>query len=98
MLIDNGKLLFDGNQSTFHDTYRDTEYTLEVTFDKTTLQINKETFRLAKIDGLQHSYKIKYEDMNTGAAISYIATHHQVTDIRVHESELEDILKKMYKQ
>jgi len=98
MLIDKGKLLFDGGQSDFRDTYRDTEFTLEVTYDKVTPQIDNAVFGLVKIDGLSHSYKIKYDDMNAGAAISYVATSHQgqVADIRVRESELEDILKKMY--
>ena len=99
ILIDKGKLLFDGDQGAFHDKYKDTTYQLDVTFASPTPLVNHEFFS-PQMDGVQltaeHSYVISYDKMGKGEAISYIASRYAVADIRVRESELEDILKKMY--
>ncbi|MCL2285086.1 MAG: ATP-binding cassette domain-containing protein [Firmicutes bacterium] len=97
ILIDKGKLLFDGGQADFHDKYKDTEYVLEVVFARPTPPVSHSGFQLLKIvNGLEHSYKIPYAGLGKGDAISYVASQYSVADIRVRESGLEDILKKMY--
>jgi len=96
MLIDKGKLLFDGGQTDFHEKYKDTEYILEVVFTHPTPPIVHENFQLQDAKGHEHSYKIPYAQMGKGDAISYVASRYAVADIRVRESSLEDILKKMY--
>jgi len=98
MLIDKGKLLFDGGQAAFHEKYKDTEYTLDVTFAQPTPTIIHTNFQLQSNEGHEHSYKIPYSHMGKGDAISYVASQHTVADIRVRESSLEDILKKMYRE
>jgi len=98
MLIDKGKLLFDGGQTDFHDKYKDTEYILEVVFVQPTSPIVHTNFRLQSHKGHKHSYKIPYAQMSKGDAISYVASRYSVADIRVRESSLEDILKKMYER
>ena len=96
MLIDKGKLLFDGGQADFHEKYKDTEYVLEVVFAQPTPPIIHENFQVQDAKGHEHSYKIPYAQMSKGDAISYVASRYSVADIRVRESSLEDILKKMY--
>jgi len=98
ILIDKGKLLFDGEQNNFHEKYKDTEYTLEIVFEQPTPPISHASFELHKLEGTEHAYKIPYTQMGKGEAISYVASQHSVADIRVRESSLEDILKKMYQE
>ena len=96
ILIDRGNLLFDGGQVSFHETYKDTEYVLEVVFAQPTPPISQDGFTLQNESGLEHIYKIPYAKMGKGDAISYVASRFSVADIRVRESGLEDILKGMY--
>ena len=96
MLIDKGKLLFDGSQDSFREKYQGTDFMLEIEFVSPTPQIDHRFFRLHSTEGNRHSYWISYNKMNKGEAISYVATNHPVADIKVRESELEDILKNIY--
>ena len=97
MLIDQGKLLFDGSQSDFKDKYHGDAFLLDVEFESPTPTICNPAFHpTSSGDQRQHSYQIPYADMSPGEAISFVATAHRVQDIRVREMGLEDILKKMY--
>jgi len=96
ILIDKGSLMYDGGQTDFHDKFKDDEYLLEVVFSNPTPPINHPEFQLHHAEGLSHAYKISYAKKTKGDAISYVASQYQVVDIRVRESSLEDILRKMY--
>lgn len=96
ILIDKGKLQFDGKQTDFQERYKGTEYVLEVVFANPTPPIIHDNFCLQSERGHEHSYKISYIKMGKGDAISYVASHYSIADIRVRESSIEDILKKMY--
>jgi len=96
ILIDHGKLLYDGNQLGFKERYRDTEYTLEVTFAAPTAPIENPLFHLQTSEGNTHCYRLNHDKIITGEAITYAASNYSVADIRVRESGIEDILKKMY--
>jgi ABC-2 type transport system ATP-binding protein len=98
MLIDKGKLLFDGEQIDFHEKYKETEYILEVEFDQSIPPIIHEHFQLQRVETQKHFYKILHNQMRKGEAISYVASRYNVVDIRVRESSLEDILKNLYKE
>lgn len=93
VLIDKGKLLFDGEQIDFYEKYKETEYILEVEFDQSIPPIIHEHFQLQRVETQKHFYKILHNQMRTGEAISYVASQYNVVDIRVRESSLEDILK-----
>ncbi|KHL96804.1 hypothetical protein QW71_05260 [Paenibacillus sp. IHB B 3415] len=97
VLIDKGKLLFDGEQIDFHEKYKETDYILEVEFDQAIPPIIHEHFQLQRVETQKHFYKILHDQMRTGEAISYVASRYNVVDIRVRESSLEDILKNLYK-
>lgn len=97
VLIDKGKLLFDGEQVEFHEKYKETEYILEVVFDQSTPPIIHEHFQLQSVETQKHFYKILHNQMRKGEAISYVASRYNVVDIRVRESSLEGILKNLYK-
>jgi len=96
ILIDKGRLLFDGSQAAFKERYQGKEFMLEVEFTGPVAEITHEHFRVNRIDGSSHSYWVPYEKMGRGEAITYIATHHSVADIKVREMGLEDILKGIY--
>lgn len=98
VLIDKGKLLFDGEQIDFHEKYKETEYILEVEFDQSIPPIIHEHFQLQRVETKKHFYKILHNQMRSGEAISYVASRYNVADIRVRESSLEDILKNLYKK
>lgn len=96
MLIDKGRLLFDGSQEGFCERYQGTEFMIEIEFTDPIPQIAHEHFRAHQIDRRRHSYWVPYAYIGRGEAISYIAGRHSVADIKVRELGLEDILKNMY--
>jgi len=96
LLIDHGKLLYDGTQQGFRERYRDTEFTLDVVFANPTTPVSHKLFRLSKTEGNQHSYRISYDGITAGEAITFVASNYPVVDVRVRESGLEDILMRMY--
>jgi len=96
ILIDNGRLLFDGSQGSFRERYQGSEFMIEIEFIEPTPQIEHNCFRAHQIESSRHSYWIPYDDMGRGEAISYVATRHPVADIKVRELGLEDILKNIY--
>ena len=96
MLIDQGKLLFDGSQADFTDRYHGEDFLLDVEFAEPIAAMDGDGFAPVKIEGRQHSYLIPYASMSPGEAISRVARAHLVQDIRVRELGLEDILKKIY--
>ena len=96
ILIDNGRLLFDGTQDAFRDRYHGTEFVMEIEFPSPVAQIEHEFFNIRLSDHNRHVYSIPYARMNGGEAISYIVSRHPVADIKVRELELEDILKNIY--
>jgi len=96
ILIDNGQLLFDGNQDAFRDRYQGLEFMVEVEFTEPQAFLVHEYFRANDIKGSFHSYWVPYEKMGRGEAITYIASNYSVSDIKVRELGLEDILKNIY--
>jgi ABC-2 type transport system ATP-binding protein len=96
MLIDKGRLLFDGSQDRFKQKYQGTEYMLEIEFSEPTPQIDSKHFYANQIESGRHSYWVPYAQMGCGEAISYVATHYRVADIKVRELGLEDILRNLY--
>jgi ABC-2 type transport system ATP-binding protein len=96
ILIDQGKLLFDGSQQSFRETYQGAEYLMQIEFTQDVPAITHDNFRLQNKERNNHAYLVSYEKMNRGEAISYIVSQHAVEDIKVKELGLEDILKKIY--
>jgi ABC-2 type transport system ATP-binding protein len=96
ILIDKGQLLFDGSQASFRDKYRGLEFMVDVEFTEPTDAIDHVCFRVNRVEGKSHSYWIPYGKMGRGEAITHIATHHSVADIKVRELGLENILKNIY--
>jgi len=96
ILIDKGRLLFDGGQAAFKDKYQGAEFMVDVEFAEDTPVIRYDSFRAHKVEGNSHSYWVSYADMGRGEAITYVATHHSVADIKIREMGLEDILKNIY--
>jgi len=96
MLIDGGRLLFDGSQDAFRSRYQGTEFMIEAEFTQPAEPIGHEHFRPHQIEPTRHSYWVPYAQMGRGEAISYIAARYPVADIKVRELGLEDILKGIY--
>jgi hypothetical protein len=70
--------------------------TVDVEFTQPVDVISHVCFRVNRVEGSRHSYWVPYEKMGRGEAITYIATHYPVADIKVRELGLEDILKNIY--
>ena len=96
ILIDHGKMIFDGSQKAFKTTYKDEAFILEASFVKPTGDISHSDFESVDITDYQHTYRISYADMTPGEAISFVSSHFSISDIRVRESGLEELLKKIY--
>ncbi len=96
MLIDQGKLLFDGTQNAFKHQYQGDAFLLEVEFQDARGPLELRAFDAVRLEGAQHAYRVRYDAMSPGEAISRVASAHRVQDIGVREVGLEDILKQIY--
>ena len=96
LLIDHGKLLFDGTQDAFKETYQGSEFIVDVEFIQSESAVTHKLFRPRQIDGKSHSYFVPFAQMSRGEAITYIASGYAVSDIRIRDMSLEEILKDVY--
>jgi len=96
ILIDEGKLLFDGSQSKFTQQYQGKEFLLSIEFTEVTDVIKNKHLHPDSIVGNKHHYWISYDKMTPGEAISFIATQFSISDIKVREKDIEGILKDIY--
>jgi ABC-2 type transport system ATP-binding protein len=96
MLIDHGKLLFDGSQQAFRDKHQRSEFIIEIEFTEPIAPLLNEHFRVQKVDKNRHAYRVPYAAMGHGEAITYAVGCHPVVDVKVQELGLDDILKKIY--
>lgn len=97
MLIDKGKLLFDGDQPSFRQTYQGDSFSLEVEFAREQPPIEHPALEPQSIEGAKHRYRVRYAALSHGEAISLAAGWRPVSDIRVREAGLDDILKQVYR-
>lgn len=96
ILIDEGRLLFDGSQSKFTQQYQGKEFLLSVEFTEVTDTIKNKHLHPNSVVGNKHNYWISYDKMTPGEAISFIAKQFSISDIKVREKDIEGILKDIY--
>jgi ABC-2 type transport system ATP-binding protein len=96
MLIDYGKLLFDGTQKAFKEKHQRAEFNIEIEFAEPVAPLSHKAFRVQQIEKNRHAYRIPYAVMGHGEAITYAVGCHPVVDVKVQELGLEEILKEIY--
>ena len=94
MLINHGRLGYDGSLSEFQARYGD-PYQLCVTMQPGKIPQHP---RLQLVDAQEGRFTFRGSkaELPIGEAVSYLSTHYSVRDLRIEESSLESILKAMY--
>lgn len=100
ILIDQGKVMYDGSKQSFKDTYGKTSFAEIIVKDKKIeLMENIKSQDFEIIEETMNSVKIKFvhNKITIMQIMNCISNYCSIEDIHIKESELEDILKDIYK-
>lgn len=100
ILIDQGKVMYDGSKQSFKDTYGKTSFAEIIVKDKKIeLMENIKSQDFEIIEETMNSVKIKFvhNKITIMQIMNSISNYCSIEDIHIKESELEDILKDIYK-
>ena len=100
ILIDQGKVMYDGSKQSFKDKYGKTTFAEIIVKDKKIkLMDNIQSQDFEIIEETPNSVKIKFSHNKTTILqiMNSISNFCTIEDIHIKESELEDILKDLYK-
>lgn len=100
ILLDKGKIIYDGEKQKFKDTYG--EYTLaELVLSSKNINIKDKlkSNEFEIIEETENKIKIKFKHDKTTIVkiMNNISKYCVIEDVHIRESELEDILKEIYK-
>ncbi|MDG5788608.1 ATP-binding cassette domain-containing protein [Evansella sp. AB-P1] len=95
IMIDEGKILYDGSLTNFKTQFGN-EYVLTIDFAEENIKITDSRFQLVKDQGKRKSFSIKRSVINPSEAITLIVRQHDITDIKINEVKVEDIVKNLY--
>lgn len=99
ILIDQGKVMYDGSKQSFKDKYGKTSFAEIIVKEKIELieHIKSQYFEI--IEETMNSVKIKFvhNKITIMQIMNSISNYCSIEDIHIKESELEDILKDIYK-
>ena len=101
ILIDKGKIIFDGEKQKFKDNYGKNVKAELIVKDKVeniAEKINSENFTITEEGNELIKLKFSHEKTTIMNVMEEISNHCKVIDIHMQESELEDILKEIYKK
>lgn len=105
IIIDNGKLIYDGTLSELKDTYG-TKRTVQIEvkeLDKVTAEDYLETFRLKRedleitTDHTSITFNFNKNSIGVSSIISKVMSLTEVKDIKIKETELSTIVKEIYR-
>jgi len=101
ILIDKGKIIFDGEKQKFKDNYGKNVKAELIVKDKVeniAEKINSENFTITEESNELIKLKFSHEKTTIMNVMEEISKYCKVLDIHMQESELEDILKEIYKK
>lgn len=101
ILIDKGKIIFDGEKQKFKDNYGKNIKAELIVKDKVgnmAEKINSENFTITEESNELIKLKFSHEKTTIMNVMEEISKYCKVLDIHMQESELEDILKEIYKK
>lgn len=101
ILIDKGKIIFDGEKQKFKDNYGKNIKAELIVKDKVgniAEKINSENFTITEESNELIKLKFSHEKNTIMNVMEEISKYCKVLDIHMQESELEDILKEIYKK
>ena len=101
ILIDKGKIIFDGEKQKFKDNYGKNvkaELIVKEKVENIAEKINSENFTITEESNELIKLKFSHEKTTIMNVMEEISNHCKVIDIHMQESELEDILKEIYKK
>ena len=101
ILIDKGKIIFDGEKQKFKDNYGKNikaEIIVKDKVENIAEKINSENFTITEESNELIKLKFSHEKTTIMNVMEEISKYCKVIDIHMQESELEDILKEIYKK
>lgn len=95
IMINKGKLLFDGKIQDFRDQFGSTT-TLEVLFSEEGQEIHDERFTLLKSEGKKKTYLFDRKQLSKAEAVTYVTRSWDIEDIDLVDTNVEEIVKMIY--
>lgn len=96
ILINKGKLLFDGKISEFKDVYG-TVTTVKILFSSEADYVEDSRFQLVEDEGKRKTYTFDRGQISKAEAIKLISSYH-IEDIDIMDAGIEEIVKQIYSE
>ena len=97
VMIDNGKIIYDGILSEFKRTYCH-DNVIIVDFQDLNSVIEDSRLKVVKVEGNRKTIIYDKQDISSGEAISLVTRNNIVKDLMLKEPEIEDVIKKIYEK
>lgn len=95
ILINKGRLLFDGKIQDFRDQFGSTT-TLEILFSEEGDEIQDKRFTLLKSEGRKKTYMFDRKQLSKAEAVTYVTRSWDIEDIDLMDTNVEEIVKMIY--
>jgi ABC-2 type transport system ATP-binding protein len=95
ILIDKGKLLYDGKIESFKNKYEG-NCILSVDFKQEDTVFTHPKLKVIKKEGNKNIILFDRKNITPGEAITFIARNFETTDLQYKEPEIEEIVRKIY--
>lgn len=95
MILDQGSLLYDGRLDKLVDQFEQ-ERVIEVRFSQTYANIDLPGITPSDIKGDQAKYKLSLKQLP--GAMQFLMAHFDISDLEVHQPELESTIRRIYEQ
>ncbi|MBN1219228.1 MAG: ATP-binding cassette domain-containing protein [Anaerolineae bacterium] len=97
MIIDHGKLLFDGQLATLKDRF-DGKRELVVDFAEAYPQVDIPGTQIVERDGLRVTYQFERETITASALIGQLSARFRLRDLSVREPDIEATIRRIYEE
>jgi len=97
IMIDKGKIIYDGMISEFKQTYCH-DNMLVIDFQDESSTIEDSRLKVIKVEGNRKTIIYDKRNINSGEAISLITRNNKVNDLILKEPEIEEVVKKIYEE
>ena len=97
MIIDHGKLLFDGRLGALHDRFGG-QRELVVDLAQAYPQVDVDGAQVVAREGLRVTYHFDRQAITASALIGHVSARYQIRDLQVREPRIEDTIRRIYEE
>jgi ABC-2 type transport system ATP-binding protein len=97
MIIDHGKLLYDGGLTQLSDRYGG-KRRLVVDFAEQYPDLQVDNAELVEVEGNRATYLFERGSITASALIEHLSSRFRITDLQVREPDIEETVRRIYEQ